>query len=460
MNNVFYNENDGKVCAWLAQLMRQALIPRGEINGESIQNLRASECAPISHFFAGIGGWPLALALAGWPTDAPVWTGSCPCQPFSIAGKGEGEDDERHVWPYFRDLIAECLPPVIFGEQVASPLGRKWLAGVRVDLEALGYAVGISDLCAAGVAAPGIRQRLYWVADANFQRLGKGGGGAAQERSEARSIEAGELSTRPQGPGPNGRMANARGERLTQGGRGEAGEFARVDAELGSGPIGLANTKDADWRSRECCSEKGIGPLKSRGRVLGKCSEDSWLANAGCVDDECGVRPQEAYGEIRKAQGEEDQRQRCRSNAGGSSGVSGMGNARGERLGEERKCESRSGAAGPSTDSVFPLQWDGSPWRYFDLVPCGDAKVRRVESGALPLAYGLPKGVGRMLAALERMGVDPELARRAVRNAGSRVAEASRSRVGRLRGYGNAIVPELAAVFIKAFMQPRENSLH
>jgi DNA (cytosine-5)-methyltransferase 1 len=122
------------------------------------------------HFFAGIGGWPYALRLAGWPEDREVWTGSCPCQPLSSAGQRKGHADERHLWPAFYACIAECRPSIVFGEQVASADGREWLAGVRADLEALGYAVGCADLCAAGLGAPHIRQRLFWVADAAHSR--------------------------------------------------------------------------------------------------------------------------------------------------------------------------------------------------------------------------------------------------------------------------------------------------
>jgi DNA (cytosine-5)-methyltransferase 1 len=117
------------------------------------------------HLFAGIGGWSYAARLAGWPDDRPLWTGSCPCQPFSAAGKQKGTTDARHLWPEMRRLVTECRPPVVAGEQVASHLGRNWLAGVRTDLEALGYAVGAADLCAASVGAPHIRQRLWWVAE-------------------------------------------------------------------------------------------------------------------------------------------------------------------------------------------------------------------------------------------------------------------------------------------------------
>lgn len=87
------------------------------------------------------------------------------CQPFSNAGKQRGTDDHRHLWPVFHALVEQCRPPVIFGEQVPSKLGRAWLAAVRADLETLGYAVGAADLCAAGAGAPHIRQRLYWVAN-------------------------------------------------------------------------------------------------------------------------------------------------------------------------------------------------------------------------------------------------------------------------------------------------------
>ena len=159
-----YNENEPFAIRWLEQLQERNLIPEGRIDGRSITELRPEDCDPTSHFFAGIGGWAYALQLAGWNPARDVWTGSCPCQPFSIAGKGTGTSDKRHLWPIWRDLIAECHPPVIFGEQTSSKLGRDWLSGVRTDLEALGYAVGAADLCAASVNAPHRRQRLYWVA--------------------------------------------------------------------------------------------------------------------------------------------------------------------------------------------------------------------------------------------------------------------------------------------------------
>lgn len=170
----YYNDHEPYAAQWLRNLIAAKLIPQGEVDERDIQDISTADLVGYTqcHFFAGIGGWSYALQLAGWPADEPVWTGSCPCQPFSTAGLRQGEADSRHVWPEFRRLISECRPATIFGEQVTSQDGLQWFAGVRADLEAMDYAVGCADLCAASVKAPHKRQRLYWVAlgDPSSQR--------------------------------------------------------------------------------------------------------------------------------------------------------------------------------------------------------------------------------------------------------------------------------------------------
>ena len=170
-----YNEIEPAAVTWLEELTIRKEIPLGRIDDRSIQLLRGAdlEHAVQFHTFAGIGGWPLALRKVGWPEDLEVWTGSCPCQPFSVAGNLKKEGDHRHLWPDWLKLIAERVAagkpvPVIFGEQVASEAGKRWFADVRADLEALGYEVGGADLCAAGAGAKHIRQRIYFVAYARM----------------------------------------------------------------------------------------------------------------------------------------------------------------------------------------------------------------------------------------------------------------------------------------------------
>ena len=165
--SAYYNEIDPYAVQWLKNLIAAGLIADGEVDNRSIEEVSPDDLKGFTqcHFFAGIGGWSLAARLAGWADDEPLWTGSCPCQPFSAAGKRGGTSDERHLWPVFFKLIKECRPSAVAGEQVASKLGYEWLTGVRSDLESEGYAVGAVDLCAASVGAPHIRQRMWWVAD-------------------------------------------------------------------------------------------------------------------------------------------------------------------------------------------------------------------------------------------------------------------------------------------------------
>lgn len=163
----YYNENEPYAVKWLRNLIAAGHIAPGEVDDRSIEDVYPSDLVGFTqcHFFAGIGVWSHALRGAGWPDDRPVWTGSCPCQPFSAAGKGEGFDDKRHLWPVWAALIGKRRPPVLLGEQVASKDAMVWLDLVQDDLEALGYAFGAVPFPAASVGAPHIRDRLYWVAD-------------------------------------------------------------------------------------------------------------------------------------------------------------------------------------------------------------------------------------------------------------------------------------------------------
>lgn len=165
MTRATYNEVDAYAARWLRNLSAAGHIAQGTIDERSITQVKAEDIGTGQfHAFAGIGVWSHAARVAGWPDDFPIWTGSCPCQPFSSAGAGAGFDDARHLWPEWFRLIRQRRPAIIAGEQVASRDGLAWLDAVRADLEGEGYAVGAADLCAAGVGAPHIRQRLYFGA--------------------------------------------------------------------------------------------------------------------------------------------------------------------------------------------------------------------------------------------------------------------------------------------------------
>ncbi|TFU42759.1 DNA cytosine methyltransferase [Citrobacter koseri] len=170
VRGAYYNEIDPNAAQWLRNLIAAGHIAPGEVDERSIEDVTPDDLRGFTqcHFFAGIGVWSYALRLAGWPDNKQVWTGSCPCQPFSSAGKGAGFDDERHLWPALFHLISERRPELVFGEQVAGV--NAWFDLVQTDVEAVDYAFGLVPFPAAGVGAPHIRDRAYWVADASGER--------------------------------------------------------------------------------------------------------------------------------------------------------------------------------------------------------------------------------------------------------------------------------------------------
>lgn len=168
----YYNEIDPFAAHWLRNLIDAGQIAPGIVDERSIEDVTPGDLRGFTqcHFFAGIGVWSYALRQAGWSDDRPVWTGSCPCQPFSAAGKGNGFDDERHLWPAFQWLIEKCRPQHVFGEQVAAGNANAWFDLVQTDLEGMGYAFGLTPFTAASVGAPHIRERAYWLAHTDVQR--------------------------------------------------------------------------------------------------------------------------------------------------------------------------------------------------------------------------------------------------------------------------------------------------
>lgn len=224
MNAAYYNEKDPHAAEWIRQLAAAGSIPAGDVDERSIEDVSPGDLRGYTqhHFFAGVGGWALALREAGWPDAAPVWTGSCPCQPYSAAGKGRGDADERNLWPAWFWLIEQCGPPTIFGEQVAHRRTDPWIDTVSTDLEALEYRIGAVAFPAALVGAPHRRERIYFVADAP--------GGERRGPWEREASEAGEDRGRGPARGPvNGYWADA--QRL------ECHDGKRRPAQCGTHPL-------------------------------------------------------------------------------------------------------------------------------------------------------------------------------------------------------------------------------
>lgn len=222
----YYNEFDPPAAQWLENLMEEGLIAKGHIDTRSIKDVTPDDLNGYDqvHLFAGIGGWPAALRLAGWPDDRKIWTASCPCQPFSVAGKGAGTDDPRHLWPDVLRLLRAARPDVLVGEQVAGKAGYDWFDGVSADLDREGYTSRAVDIPACAVDAPLQRNRLYWCAVADADSRGR--------RGRAQDAQRGAVE-RTATERPDGTMGNPIGARL----EGHGGHGHNSGRQVTPGPI-------------------------------------------------------------------------------------------------------------------------------------------------------------------------------------------------------------------------------
>ena len=350
--SAYYNEIDPFAAQWLRNLIAAGHIAPGEVDERSIEDVTPDDLRGFTqcHFFAGIGVWSHSLRLAGGPDDRPVWTGSCPCQPFSAAGKGDGFADERHLWPHFFHLISERRPQHVFGEQVAAGNANVWFDLVQADLEGMGYAFGLVPFTSAGIGAPHIRERAYWVANAGSGRYDRRTAAAGQETRAGAGIAIG----------------------------------------VGIGGLGNANVA----------------------RLEGLCGND------GAAGREGTTGPAAAPG-VHDGLANTDNEQH-------SIAVSGCG-LKHVSTGRQQDPAAAAGLRG----DYRPLEVNGF-WRDADWLFCRDGKCRPVEPGTFPLVDGASARLGR---------VEPGVAR-----------VASSNRVGRLKGYGNAINAQAAAAFIRAYM--------
>ena len=363
VRGAYYNEWEPYAAAWLRNLMAAGHIAPGEVDERDIWDVRPDDLRGFRqvHLFAGIGVWSYALRCAGWPDDRPVFTASCPCQPFSSAGKRRGAADERHLWPAAFHLIDAIRPECVFGEQVASRDGIAWLDLVLSDLAGAGYSAGAVDLCAAGVGAPHIRQRLYFVAE-------------SASHGHASEFQLG-------GEENKGRMQQP--ER-----RGTARILADTDRD---GARQHARELSGDEGQHEEWAENG--DHRARGGGATRILADTEHTERGTEQQAAGA------GSGRGGPG--------RGGELGDSGGAGLAGRQGERGDDGALATAERAGGGVYVRPGRPRQaeaeasWRGATsgfWSDCIWLPCTDGKARSTQPGLFPLAHGATARVGRLRA--------------------------------------------------------------
>lgn len=201
---------------------------------------------------------------ANWRADDIVLTGGFPCQPYSLAGKRLGNEDERHLWPEMLRVIREVSPKWIVGENVFGLVN--WSEGlvfneVQTDLEALGYEVQSYVLPACAVNAPHRRDRIFIVAHTNKYRYNANGGAIKEENGLSSigrpTMESGQFN-RTSNNRPIAHTNNTGGSSRLGEIQGENGEIPERhnDAELGNAD---AMHPNRTIKQRKYIGQKGEG---------------------------------------------------------------------------------------------------------------------------------------------------------------------------------------------------------
>ena len=421
----YYNEFDPNAAAWLRELIAGGLIPPGEVDERSIADVTPDDLRGFTqcHFFAGIAGWSYALQLAGWDANRPVWTGSCPCQAFSTAGKQKGFADERDLWPTFFNLIKECRPEYVFGEQVENAIKHGWLDRVYRDMEREGYSCGSVVLGAHSIGSPHQRQRLYLgctLADIPDTLHD----GSSSSNGLSKTLESSKLSGKKnirQSPG----SCHISG-------------ISDTDTEqcYRSGDTRQTGRGEPANGSNEYCTTLGNNHNTRFQATSSHRNKKNALTGGG--NDSCRI----PHAPCQRLSEEWSDSQRSTERAAGTSFDHALADNSiiGSKAGVSRQNKREERQSGIIVNGDIQ-SYSSNPWERYQLIYCQDGAVRRIpaESVFFSVVDGIPERVdGSGNGGISEVDGFP----------------LTRQKEGRpilLKGYGNAIVPQVAAEFIKAF---------
>ena len=326
--------------------------------------------------------------------DCDILTAGYPCQPFSVAGLQKGTKDDRHIWPYILKIVAHKRPTWCVFENVHGHIALG-LDQVLADLEAEGYSTRTFVVPACGVNAPHRRDRLWIVAHSNSDSQsdvtehGEQRQGQLGERDVGNAQHDGSSTAKVGGVNEEDARGSSQGQSQTEQSSGASGrkDDGSLHQELAD-PNGIG-------RGGGNSSERGTGERQFQ-------SEKQRRSSVGRETERCGEPCRENVADTES--------ERARKNDGRvRSGISGTG-GREDPITQKDVADTQSKQSTPDDNGG--------------------------EQGAVSEPQQVqPRGSSSWGGRGCNWEIEPDV---------GRVAHGIPRRVDRLKGLGNAIVPQIA----------------
>mgnify|MGYP003146159365 CR=1 FL=1 len=213
-----------------------------------------------------------------WRGAVDVVTAGFPCQPFSVAGKQEGKDDERNLWPETIRIIREVGPRFVLLENVPGLLAHDYYGEIIGELAEAGYDAEWEIVSAAEVGAPHLRKRLWIIANASREQLRDESGGLGRKGRTCASIASDD--------GQEESLANAKGNGREQGRTEPAGEQGRPNTTERGESLANADSRGFQGQREQSLHDGKWSALGDDANRRGGEVPDSMRSGLGGGDDE------------------------------------------------------------------------------------------------------------------------------------------------------------------------------
>ena len=365
--------------------------------------------------------------------DFDLICGGIPCQPFSVAGKKKGKEDDRHLWPYMYEIIKHKKPSWVIVENVGGFVNVA-LDDVCLDLEAQGYATQSFIIPACSVEAPHRRDRI-WILGKNLENprrsLRQGGIEQGENADEVGQGDADQLER--SGSTPRSDVANSQLKGLE-------GQHGDSSSQRGQDEGSLSGTEGSSRTDEDVSNSSGQRLEGHRGKHgLREASEEEQTSRSSQEQDVSHAKELDRNVDVNGHSGQCDgqQRQGLQGELGGASSNRAEDVANTERLrqqgqGEhERPSNTKKDSKGQASGTD-----DGSQ---------GQTGQGHTE----PRVGGMADGLSARLDGHFGFAVEPEI---------PRVATGIPERVNRLKALGNSIVPQVIHNIGLAILEEEERT--